>query len=302
MTKPKILIADDSKLNVEILKNVLDEDYNLSFAFSGKECLLRATEENPDLILLDVVMPDINGYEVCKILKDNVDTQNIPIIFVTSMGNTDDETRGLEVGAIDYIVKPVNPAIVKARVKNHIELKQYRDILENFSMMDGLTGIANRRNFDQTYKREWNKALRNKTLLSMIMIDIDHFKNYNDSYGHVCGDDCLRSVAFTLQASLGELYRVYRYGGEEFVVLLPLMDSRKTFFVAERFRQAVLSLEIPNISSKFCKYITISAGLASIVPDFLMNPLKLIKRADRALYEAKCQGRNMTIDVDEIKE
>jgi len=173
-----ILIVDDTRMNIQIMKDILADSYVIFCATSGKEALKIAMSQRIDLILLDVVMPEMDGYEVCRRLKATHNTQNIPIIFVSAMSDVEDETKGLEMGAIDYIFKPVNPAIVKIRVKNHLELKRYRDILEEQSLLDGLTGIANRRHFDQVFDKEWRRALRRGEELAVIFLDIDYFKNY----------------------------------------------------------------------------------------------------------------------------
>src|SRR4030042_6365192 len=165
------------------------------FATSGKDALDIAAQHAPDLILMDVVMPEMDGYQVCARLKVDARTKDIPVIFVTSMGQEEDESKGLNCGAIDYLTKPISPSIVKARVHNHLELKRYRDSLRTLSTLDGLTGVPNRRRFDEVLNEEWRRARRNQTVLSLLLMDIDNFKSYNDHYGHLSGDDCLRKIA-----------------------------------------------------------------------------------------------------------
>ena len=184
------------------MKDILGNDYDILVSTSGEEALVLAASESIDLILLDVEMPGMDGYEVCRKLKKNPYTKNIPVIFVSAANDVQHETKGLEIGAIDYIVKPSNPAIIKARVKNHLELKKYRDILERISLIDGLTGIANRRHFDQTLEKEWRRALHHGDILSLALIDIDFLKKYNDYYGHLAGDECLQKVGSILTESL----------------------------------------------------------------------------------------------------
>jgi PleD family two-component response regulator len=218
--KQSVLIVDDMVSNIEILSGVLGSEYDVLFATSGKDALDIAHDQTPDLILLDVVMPDMDGYEVCAKLKADEKTRDIPVIFVTAMDQEEDESKGLNAGVIDYITKPVRSSIVKARVRNHLELKRYRDLLKELSTVDGLTGIPNRRRFDEVLESEWRRARRNQTPLSLLLMDIDFFKAYNDHYGHVAGDDCLRQLA----KGLAEIVRrpadlVARYGGEEFVLL-----------------------------------------------------------------------------------
>lgn len=291
-----ILIVDDTRLNIQIMTDILAKDHKIFCATSGKEALEIAMSQRVDLILLDVIMPEMDGYEVCKRLKSDHQTQNIPIIFVSAMTDVEDETKGLEMGAIDYIFKPVRPAILKMRVKNHLELKRYRDILEQRSLFDGLTGIANRRHFDEVFEKEWRRALRSGDTLSLAFLDIDFFKRYNDCYGHLAGDDCLRKVGSALKDSLhraGDL--VARYGGEEFVIVLPSMSQADAVQVGEKVRQNIESLKVVHELSEVSDYVTISVGIATIIPEKDMDPASLLKKADNALYQAKSKGRNWVI-------
>ena len=193
------------------------------FATNGKEALrIAGSDRPPDLILLDVMMPQLDGYEICRRLKSEESTQNIPVIFVTVRDAVEDEARGLELGAIDYVTKPFNMPIVRARVRNHIELKRRGDDLEALSCLDGLTSIPNRRRFDEVLALEWRRSLRAETWLSLMMMDIDQFKAYNDHYGHPAGDSCIKQVARAIAGCLtraGDF--VARYGGEEFCAVLP---------------------------------------------------------------------------------
>lgn len=290
----KILIVDDVPINIRILIEILKiPDYEIFAATSGKAALELAVAENPDLILLDIMMPHIDGYEVCKKLKSNSDTKHIPIIFVTAMGEEDDETRGLELGAVDYITKPVNPPIVKARVKNHLELKRNRDILEALSVTDGLTGIANRRRFDEFLNYEWVRAKRAESCISLIMMDIDFFKLFNDNYGHLEGDNCLKQVAEALKKTVKRATDlVARYGGEEFSCILPLTGEKGALRLAHEMQNSVGGLRISHNYSSAAPYITLSMGVAVTIPDLNLPPETLTKAADQALFEAKKCGRN----------
>ncbi|MBP2635390.1 MAG: response regulator with diguanylate cyclase domain [Firmicutes bacterium] len=291
--KQRILLVDDSKLNNQIMQDILSNDYDMFVSTSGEEALAIAASESIDLILLDVEMPEMDGYEVCRRLKKNPYTKNIPVIFVSAANDVQHETEGLEMGAIDYIIKPSNPAIIKARVKNHLELKTYRDILERISLIDGLIGIANRRHFDQTLEKEWIRALRKGDIISLALVDIDYFKKYNDYYGHLAGDKCLQKVGSILKESL---YRtndlVARYGGEEFVALLPATTQVEAFMIMERTRSNVEELYVPHEMSEVSDYITVSIGVASIWPGADTVSSDLIRQADAALYQAKKLGRN----------
>lgn len=291
--KQRILLVDDTRLNNQIMMDILGDDYDILVATSGEEALQVTASESIDLILLDVEMPGMNGYEVCGILKQNSCTINIPVIFVSAANDVQHETKGLEIGAIDYIIKPSNPAIIRARVKNHLELKKYRDILERISLIDGLTGIANRRQFDQTLEKEWRRALRHGDSLSLALIDIDFFKKYNDYYGHLAGDECLQKVGSVLKESVkraGDLGA--RYGGEEFVVLLPATAKDGAITVAERICTNMAELRIPHEMSEVAKHVTVSIGVATMRTESDKASADLIRRADAALYQAKHAGRN----------
>jgi diguanylate cyclase (GGDEF)-like protein len=292
-SRQKILIVDDAPDNIQIINAILEEDYEIFFATSGKQAIEIAFSENPDLILLDIMMPDMDGYEVCRKLKSYKQFHHIPIIFLTAMNDTENEAKGLKLGAIDYITKPFNPAIVEVRIKNHLELKRQRDILQNLSSRDGLTGIANRRRFDEFLDQEWQRAKRKKTPLSLIMMDVDHFKQYNDNSGHLAGDDCLKQIASTLDNQLKRpTDLVARYGGEEFVSILPDTDNEGALHIAKRFRESIAELKIPHSNSSAADHVTISLGVATITPSPLFSKEDLIKVADKSLYEAKAAGRN----------
>lgn len=298
--KPTVLIVDDTRLNIKIITDILEKSYNLYSTTSGKQALEIVTSKKVDLILLDVVMPGMDGYEVCKRLKSDPQTQNIPVIFISAMTNVEDETKGLEMGAIDYIFKPVSPPILKARVRNHLELKTCRDIFEKRSLMDGLTGVANRHYFDQVFNQEWRRAIRNCNPLSIIFLDIDFFKRYNDCYGHLAGDECLRKVGMSLKDSLqraGDL--VARYGGEEFIIVLPLTSETDAVKVAERVRRNINALMVAHEMSEVSEYVTVSVGVATAIPDKDMVSASLIAKADEALYQAKKKGRNLVIVGEE---
>ncbi len=295
--KNTILIVDDSATNIEAVHQALGTDYEALFAMNGEDALAITIETLPDLILLDVRLPGMDGYEVCARLKSDPATAPIPIIFVTGMDQEDDEARGLEVGAIDYITKPIRPAIVRARVRNHLELKRYRDVLEHFSTTDGLTGIANRRRFDEFLDREWRRATRTQTPLSVILADVDLFKAYNDRYGHQLGDECLKTVAQTLQQTAKRATDlVARYGGEEFAIILADTDLTSALCVAELAQKAMADAALPHEASHVSGQVTLSMGVAMATPARdATGSIPLVAQADRSLYLAKHRGRNCVV-------
>ncbi|HEY0834392.1 MAG TPA: diguanylate cyclase [Azospirillum sp.] len=292
-TRPKILVVDDVPSNIHVLSRVLADDCVIYFATDGDKALELVQARLPDLVLLDIMMPGMDGYEVCRRIKEHPATCDIPVIFISARGEVEDETRGLEVGAIDFITKPISAPIVRARVRNHLLLKKQADILRQLSFMDGLTGIANRRRFDETLEREWRRCGRSRLPLSVIMLDVDHFKRFNDHYGHHAGDECLCAVARLLAEEVmrpGDF--VARYGGEEFVCLLPETDGEGAARVAERLRTAVQLRNLPHAASPTAPQVTISLGYACMVPPPDRAAQSLVSLADSMLYDAKNRGRN----------
>lgn len=303
VTKPVVLIVDDVAANIQVLAEALKADYRIRVASSGEDALRVARRApQPDLILLDVMMPGMDGYEVCRRLKRDEDTQNIPVIFVTARDDAEDEEFGLNLGAVDYVVKPYHLPIVRARVRNHVLLKQKNDLLERLALIDGLTGIPNRRHFDERFDAEWRRAVRDGQSLALVIADVDRFKSFNDHYGHGAGDACLRTVARAMQLSLtrpGDM--LARYGGEEFVVLLPDTDLEGAGQVAERMRRQVMVLNQPHVQSDI-GVVTISLGytaLGSVQESQQMTPSMLLDKADAGLYQAKSGGRNRACCVVE---
>ncbi|MBF0234701.1 MAG: diguanylate cyclase [Desulfamplus sp.] len=293
--KQTILVVDDEVINAKVLREFLKSDYTILVTTSGEDALeiLESTESIPDLILLDIIMPGMNGYELCKKLKANQQTKFIPIIFITSKSTEKDEIKGFEVGAVDYITKPFSAPIVKARVKTHLELKALREHFEKLSLRDCLTGIANRMHFDQKLLQEWKIMQREKLPLSLILCDVDYFKKYNDHYGHQAGDSCLQRVAFIIHINAKRPADLAsRFGGEEFAVILPNTDTQGALMTAENIRSEVQRYEIPHAESAVSPFVSISLGVATIIPIQPFSPEKLTALADAALYKAKRNGRN----------
>ncbi len=289
-----ILIVDDSQLIIKTLVSVFGGEYRLKIALDGYGAIrIAESEDQPDIILLDITMPGMDGYETCLRLKESPKTRDIPVLFITGRDEPEDEERGLLLGAIDYVVKPIRPAIIKARVRNHLELKHLRDRLKEQSLVDGLTGLPNRRRFDEQLMAEWSRAKRHGTPLALLMIDIDYFKKYNDTYGHLGGADCLKSVASSLLAQVKRGSDLMaRWGGEEFAGLLPETSMDQALAIAETMRVEVQALRIPHESSLVTPFVSISTGVASIAPSDGGSIEALIKSADEALYRAKQGGRN----------
>ena len=292
--KPTILVVDDMTTTLLLIHDLLKDTYEVKIAKSGTKALEILNSPNDiDLILLDIEMPDINGYDVCKRIKNNETIKNIPIIFITGRTSQEDEEYGLNLGAIDYITKPFNKAIVKLRIKNYLDLKIKNDMLEKLSMYDGLTNIRNRRFFDETFEKTFNEIKRDKKSLAVLMIDIDFFKPYNDNYGHGQGDETLRKVAKALEKTIKRASDfVARYGGEEFVILLKDINKDGVEAVANNLLNAVRELKITHEFSKIENYVTISIGASFYNSSSDITKLELLLKADETLYSVKNSGRN----------
>lgn len=290
--KPRLLLIDDQPTNIQVLYRVFADDYQVFMATSGAQALQTARQEDPDVILLDVMMPDMDGYEVCQQLKQDGATRDIPILFVTAHHEAQEETRGLSVGAVDFITKPINPAVVRARVHTHLTLKRQTDALKRLVFIDALTHTFNRRYFDERLTEEWGRAQRTGKPLCLLLVDVDFFKQFNDVYGHPRGDDALRQVAQALKDAVlrpGDI--VCRYGGEEFACLLPDTDSEGALLVVQRVEKAVRDLTMAHSASSVAAVLTISAGVAVRQPDSQGDASALLALADAQLYRAKSQGR-----------
>lgn len=305
MAKRTILIVDDDHNAVLVLGRMLGDLGQLRFATSGEQALQLIEHSPPDLIFLDVEMPGMDGLEVCRRLKARPELTDVPIIFVTSHDDEQQELLGLDAGAVDFISKPPRGALVNARARVHLRLKELSDALRHAATTDGLTGVANRRQFDQALALEWARMLRSERPTSLLMIDVDHFKAYNDRYGHPQGDQCLRQIAGALQSvSRRVTDLVARYGGEEFAVLLPETDQRGAEHLARLVIQSVAALALPHEGSSVSRHVTISVGLSTCALSSgafgapraslsaRMGSGELVRCADLALYAAKRGGRN----------
>ena len=315
--KLDILIVDDTPDNLRVLSIfLLEANYQVRKAINGNMALKAVSANLPDLILLDINMPDLTGYQVCKKLKDNPDTCDIPVIFLSALDRLFDKVLAFDVGGVDYIQKPFQPEEVLARVKIHLTISQQKKQLESqnlflknanqelqrLAILDPLTQIANRYRFNQYLEQQWKICQIKQKPLCLIMLDVDFFKNYNDCYGHIQGDQCLLKIT---QAMLCEVKRpsdlVARYGGEEFVVILPNTKLDDGLKIAQRICQKVQSFKIPHQNSETSKYVTISLGVANMIPCDQLKSEFLIKAADQALYNAKKRGKNRVCFYNERK-
>ena len=323
-SKAEILVVDDSRTNLTYFNQLLSNNgYKVRVATNGETALKCIKSHHPDLILLDIIMPKMNGYTLCKQIKANNETRHIPVIFISYLQEIFDKVKAFTAGGVDYISKPFEPLEVLMRIENHLrlrslqlqlmdkntelqaevwqrkkaekELVQANLELKKLVNVDGLTGVANRRYFDLTLEQEWYRLKREELPLSLIMCDIDYFKQYNDYYGHVKGDQCLTTVAQTMQEVVKRSADlVARYGGEEFAVILPNTNLAGAKRVAENIRLAVQNLKMPHCRSEVSDYVSLSLGVSCIVPmlNQEMSPELLKITADRALYQAKKKGRD----------
>lgn len=291
----KILVIDDSAVQAEFLCSILKDDYEVTSYQTAAEGLRAAKEGCFSLILLDVIMPDMDGFMLLGELKATELTKHIPVILLTSLADIQYEERGLLLGAVDYVAKPFSPVIIKARVNTHIQLYHYQTEFRQQAMVDDLTGIANRRRYEGESLAKWREAIRFSLPFSVCMFDIDKFKLYNDTFGHQAGDQVISSVARTVSSYFQRTTDLFaRYGGEEFVAVFVGNDARSAFEFLKTIRQAVEDLHIQH-NSPVCEWVTISAGGITVVPKVGDNYDTYLKLADTMLYDAKRLGRNQVV-------
>ncbi len=289
--KPRLLLVDDQPINIQLMHQVFSRECQLFMATSGEQALALCVNQQPDLVLLDVEMPGMDGLEVCRRLKQEESTRSIPVIFITAHSDPALETRGLETGAVDFISKPVNPSVLRARARTHLLLKFQSDALRDLVFLDGLTSIYNRRHFDQQLALEWARSKRNGSTISLILLDVDYFKRYNDSYGHQAGDDCLRETAQIIKTSVTRgTDTVARYGGEEFICLLPETPHAHAIELARAIEQQVRARGLPHKTSEAAEVVSVSIGVASCTSP-QGEAQALVALADAQLYQAKHEGR-----------
>ncbi len=296
-----ILVVDDTDTNIEILSELLGDDYEIMAALDGEFALEIANDDMPDLILLDIMMPDMDGYEVCEKLKLNPKTKDIPVIFITAKSDEESIEKAYDVGGIDFVTKPFKPKELKARVKTQLQVRKLINDLEKsqeelklLASTDPLTKLYNRRYFSKISEHIIDLAKRDKTLASVIMLDIDKFKVVNDTYGHSVGDEVIINLSVQLQELTRNSDIICRYGGEEFVILLPETCAKGALIISEKIREKIEMLTLPLEDNKKLNY-TVSIGVSEIQVVDDLNIEASLSRADEALYEAKESGRNRVI-------
>jgi diguanylate cyclase (GGDEF)-like protein len=295
----RVLIVNSDSVNIALLSEVLEKDHAIAFAQTGAEALKQAEEEKPDLILLDLFLPDTNGFDLFLNLKTMSEARDAPVIFTAGSPNVEDEEKGLILGAVDYIAKPFNKAVVRARVETQLKIVKQIRTIERLGLIDALTDIPNRRCFDMRIRDEWRRTWRRQSSLSVLMLDMDKFKNYNDSYGHPQGDRLLQFVGKTLASCIHRpTDMAARMGGEEFAVILGDTNRYGGMVVAENIRSAIEAGRVPYTDLEGVvsdTSVTVSIGVNSLVPgpELLVN--EFIQEADKNLYIAKESGRNKVV-------
>ena len=306
----KVLLAEDIRSNQMLIQAYVEEaGHHVVVVGDGQQAIDAFIKERPDLVILDVIMPIKNGLEVAEEIHKIIDIDHdwVPIIFLSGMIDSADIARGIDAGGDDYLIKPIDATVLNAKLRAMQRIAEMRQQLHQanrklkmMSVKDGLTGLSNRRHFDETLERELKRAIRTSTAVSLVLCDIDHFKSFNDNYGHQSGDDCLKRVAQALQKTInrsGDL--VARYGGEEFVFILPETDVDGAKVLAETARSKIESLAVVHDYSSAAANVTISCGVETIEPqkgqDIAVITRELIEKADQALYQAKNQGRNQVV-------
>jgi len=297
MEKKTVLIVDDQETTIAALKKILREEYEIYTSLSGADGIKAAEKHLPDVILLDILMLEMDGYAVISALKKSCITKDIPVIFISALSSDANEERGLALGAADYITKPFSPAIVKLRLRNQIKMLDQLRTIEKLGMIDQLTELPNRRSFENRMNSEWARALREQTPISLLIIDLDRFKNYNDTYGHLQGDVALQVFAKFFASTLKRPTDfIARWGGEEFIAILPNTDMHGASEMAEQIRKCAENIIIPGHESEpVC--LSVSIGVNSFSPAAFERSQygtinEFMSKADKALYNAKNLGRN----------
>ena len=294
-----ILVIDDSRAQAEYLKSILCDDYDVTICVTAEDGFRKAKAKDFSLIILDIILPDMDGFTLLKKFQENILTRYVPVILISGLADVQHEEKGLMLGAVDYITKPFSPITVKARANIHIKLHHYQAQFMRQAMVDQLTGVANRRRYEDDSIMKWREAVRLGLTFSVCMFDIDKFKIYNDTFGHPAGDKVIAAVAKTVSSHLQRSTDfLARYGGEEFVALFMGEPSAKIFGHLQQIRQAVEELHIPHAPS-VAEWVTISAGGVTVVPPAGSSYGFYLQIADTMLYDAKKHGRNRVVWADE---
>lgn len=299
--QPLVLVADDDPFMRLQLRRAMEEDgYQVVEVTNGEQCLADYQRLHPDIVLLDAIMPVMDGFACCAKLQTLIDSDRTPILMITGLEDAESVAQAFAAGATDYITKPIHWAVLRQRVRRLLyqtqlyrELESTNQLLQKLVSLDGLTHLANRRRFDEYFAQEWQRMTREQAPISLILCDIDFFKLYNDTYGHQAGDECLRQVAQAIDSSVKRpADLVARYGGEEFVVVLPNTHASGGISVAAEIQERVQLLKIPHKGSTISPFVTLSLGIATVIPWCGVSPEILLNTADKALYQAKAAGRN----------
>jgi len=288
-----ILCIDDESVNLKVLASIFKDHYNVVACKSAKQGFQHALQENPDIILLDVLMPEENGFELMEKLKKHPKLSNIPVIFITGLQDAEDEEKGLMLGACDYIQKPFNYGIVRARVNTHLEIIRQRNLLQKFALFDSLTELPNRRKWLQDSVDYWTSAKTAQSAMVYGIIDVDHFKKYNDYYGHQQGDVVLRKIANTIKRALFNYGgAIFRCGGEEFYFYFPTEKNTTTANILTTCLHSVTQLAIPHHAINTSCRVSVSIGAIQVIPNENTSIEQVMQQADERLYLVKNSTRN----------
>ncbi|MBA6389978.1 diguanylate cyclase [Colwellia sp. BRX10-3] len=288
-----ILCIDDESVNLKVLASIFKDHYNVVACKSAKQGFQHALQESPDIILLDVLMPEENGFELMEKLKKHPKLAHIPVIFITGLQDAEDEEKGLMLGACDYIQKPFNYSIVRARVNTHLEIIRQRNLLKMFALFDSLTELPNRRKWQQDSIDSWLSAKAKQSAMVYGIIDVDHFKKYNDHYGHQQGDVVLRKIANIIKRKLYDYNgAIFRCGGEEFYFYFPVKSNCTASTVLSVCLNSITELAIPHLAISTSCHVSVSIGAIQVIPNKNTSIEQIMQQADERLYKVKNDSRN----------
>lgn len=291
--RPRILVADDQVANVHLIHDLFGDVYDIFMATDGEQAVAHSRAVMPDLILMDIKLPVVDGHEACRRLKADNLTRGIPVIFLATDNGEENEAMAFELGGVDFIAKPLRKSVVRARVSSHLESKLQTDLLNSIALVDGMTGVANRMRFHEELQRDWLLCARNQQPMSLLMIQVDDFQHYSDHYGRQQGEDCLRQVAEIINQTFKRPYDLTaRYSGEVFVCLLPDTDANGARLLSQKICDEVRAYGIEHVPSDAGNVVSVSIGLATTFPCHNEPAQVLLKAAERQLYESRRHGRD----------